>query len=152
MKTQLGLLLALFLLAYAGTTAMGSIVINEVELNSPGDERISKTYAWVELYNSDSKGVDISGWQIVSSGNATAVIPAGTVIPAVGYYGLTKTVEWLSHENVVLVLLTPDGVEVDRTPALSDTEDNELSWTRDPDGRDTNSTADWKFLVSSNGF
>jgi hypothetical protein len=44
------------------------------------------------------------------------------------------------------------GREVDRTPGLSDDEDNEGAWTRDPDGRDTNSTDDWKFLPSSRGF
>ncbi|NPV61177.1 MAG: lamin tail domain-containing protein [Methanotrichaceae archaeon] len=152
MKTLLKVLLAVFLVASSGAPALGSIVINEVELNSPGDEDFTRTYAWIELYNSGSASLDISGWKIVSSENATAVIPDGTVIPAIGYYGLTKTLDWLPHENVVLVLVSPNGTEVDRTPALSDTEDNELSWTRDPDGRDTDSIDDWKFLVSSNGF
>ena len=29
---------------------------------------------------------------------------------------------------------------------------NEMAWTRDPDGRDTESTDDWKYLASSRGF
>jgi len=151
MKTALGLLLALIVLAYI-EPALGNITINEVELNPPGDERLTKTFAWVELYNSGSTDMDISGWRLVSSENTTAEIPEGTIIPAIGYYSLTKTVDWLSYSNVILVLLTPEGQEVDRTPALSDTRDDELSWTRDPDGRDTNSSEDWKFLVSSSGF
>ena len=49
-------------------------------------------------------------------------------------------------------LFNATGAEVDRTAVLNDREDNEGAWTRDPDGRDTNSTDDWKFLASSRGF
>jgi len=44
------------------------------------------------------------------------------------------------------------GEEMDRTAVLSDEEDNEIAWTRDPDGRDTNRTDDWPFQPSSRGF
>jgi hypothetical protein len=60
--------------------------------------------------------------------------------------------KWLAHGDEVLRLMDASGREVDRTPGLSDDEDNEGAWTRDPHGRDTNSTDDWKFLASSRGF
>jgi hypothetical protein len=60
--------------------------------------------------------------------------------------------KWLAHSGELLVLRNSTGAEVDRTAVLSDEEDNEGAWTRDPDGRDTNSTDDWKFLACSRGF
>ncbi len=60
--------------------------------------------------------------------------------------------KWLAQSGEVLVLKNATGAEVDRTAVLSDEEDNEIAWTRDPDGRDTNSTDDWKFLACSRGF
>ncbi len=51
------------------------------------------------------------------------------------------------------MLFNATGAEVDRTAAaLSDEQDNEGVWTRDPDGCDTDSSEDWIFLASSRGF
>jgi hypothetical protein len=59
---------------------------------------------------------------------------------------------WLAQTGEILVLTDSGGAEVDRTAVFSDKEDNEMAWTRDPDGRDTNSREDWKFLANSRGF
>ncbi|GAA1707170.1 hypothetical protein GCM10009808_26480 [Microbacterium sediminicola] len=59
-----------------------SIVINEV--TSQGDPD------WVELYNSASAAVDISGWVVTDSAAEPAVLPEGTVVPAEGYLVLEK--------------------------------------------------------------
>ncbi|MBN1235496.1 MAG: lamin tail domain-containing protein [Methanotrichaceae archaeon] len=131
-----------------------SVVINEVEANPAGDEDAFKTpiTAWFELYNNDDKEVDVSGWSINTSQGRSMVLPPGAVIRALDYYVLDVEAKWLAHSGEVLVLLNATGAEVDRTAALSDQEDNEGAWTRDPDGRDTNSTDDWKFLACSRGF
>jgi hypothetical protein len=58
-----------------------SIKINEVESNggTPGD--------WTELYNAGSAAADISGWVFKDNDDThNYAIPAGTVIPAGGYY------------------------------------------------------------------
>jgi hypothetical protein len=59
-----------------------AVKINEVESNggSPGD--------WIELYNSTSVAVDISGWGVRDNDTTHAIykIPAGTTIAAGGYY------------------------------------------------------------------
>lgn len=61
--------------------------------------------------------------------------------------------KWLDHKGEVLMLFNATGAEVDRTAAaLSDEQDNEGVWTRDPDGCDTDSSEDWIFLASSRGF
>ena len=145
------LLLMLAFTAYLGL-ASSSIVINEVELNPTGEGRIAESSPWVELYNTESKEVDIGGWSLSTLSGIETEIPSGTFMPAYGYYTVTQRMQWLMTANETLVLKDNQGQEVDRTPPLSDANDDELSWSRDPDGRDTDSTQDWKLLVSSSGF
>jgi hypothetical protein len=134
--------------------AQCSVVINEVEQNPAGDEYAFKTSitAWFELYNNDGKDVDISGWSINNSEGRSITIPRGAVVRGLDYYVIDVKPKWLVHSGELLVLQNATGIEVDRTAILSDEEDNESAWTRDPEGRDTNSMDDWKFLVSSRGF
>lgn len=145
-------LLALSLIAFMLGTTLANVVINEVELNPAGDEgtRKAPAQAWIELYN-DDMDVNVGGWSINTSEGRSVTIPKGTIIRGLDYYSFAVEPQWLGHAEI-LVLKNETGAEVDRTPTLSDTEDNELAWTRDPDGRDTNSTDDWKFLPCSRGF
>lgn len=134
--------------------AVGSVVINEVEANPAGDEDAFKpaVTAWFELYNNDNQDVDIGGWSVNTSLNRSIAFARGTVIKGLDYYVLDVPSKWLDHSGEVLVLFNATGAEVDRTAALSDEQDNEGAWSRDPDGRDIDSTEDWKFLASSPGF
>jgi hypothetical protein len=145
------LLLTLAFAAYLGL-ASSSIVINEVELNPTGEGRIAESTPWVELYNTEYEEVDISGWSLSTLSGIETTIPSGTSVPAYGYYIVTQRMQWLMTANETLVLNDGQGRGVDRTPPLSDAKDDEFTWSRDPDGRDTDSTQDWKFLVSSRGF
>ena len=144
--------LALALIVLLLGTTLGNVVINEVELNPAGveDARKAPAQAWVELYNND-KDANIGGWSINTTDGRSVTIPEGTIIQAFDYYIVVGEPQWLAYTET-LVLRNETGTELDRTPALSDTQDNELAWTRDPDGRDTNSDDDWKFLPSSSGF
>jgi hypothetical protein len=156
MRSRNSLILALLsasIIIWLGA-AQCSVVINEVEANPAGDEDAFKTpiMAWFELYNNDDKEVDISGWSINNSEGRSMTLPQGAVIRGLDYYVLDMRSKWLDHSGEVLVLQNATGAEVDRTAVLNDGEDNEGAWTRDPDGRDTNSTNDWKFLASSRGF
>ncbi len=144
--------LALALIAFLLGTTLGNVVINEVELNPAGDEGVRKApvQAWVELY-SDDKDVNIGGWSINTIDGRSVTIPEGTIIRALDYYIVAGEPRWLTYAEI-LVLKNETGAEIDRTPTLSDDRNDELAWTRDPDGRDTNSTDDWKYLPSSSGF
>ena len=135
-------------------TSLASVVINELEQDPAGDEDAFKTTvtAWFELYNNDDKDVNIGGWSLSNSDGRSITLPKGTIIKGLDYYVQDVQPKWLAHGGEVLRLMDASGREVDRTPGLSDDEDNEGAWTRDPDGRDTNSTDDWKFLPSSRGF
>ena len=156
MRFQNGIILALLsasIIVWLGA-AQGMVAINEVEANPSGDESAFKTAitAWFELYNNDDKDVDLSGWSINNSEGRSMTLPQGAVIRGLDYYVMDVRSKWLAQIGEVLVLRSATGAEVDRTAVLSDEEDNEGAWTRDPDGRDTNSTDDWKFLANSRGF
>jgi hypothetical protein len=148
----LALLCAVIIICLVATQA--TVVVNEVESNPAGDESAFKTSAtaWFELYNNDDKDVDISGWVIKNSEGRSITLPQGAVIKGLDYYVLDVKPWWLAQTGEILVLIDAGGAEVDRTAVLSDEENNEMAWTRDPDGRDTNSTEDWKFLANSRGF
>ena len=128
-------------------TSLASVVINELEQDPGGNEDAFKTSvtAWFELYNNDNKDVNIGGWSINNSRGQSMTFPKGTIIKALDYYVLDVQPKWLAHGGEVLRLMDAKGRVVDWTPGLSDDEDNEGAWTRDPDGRDTNSTDDWSF-------
>ena len=51
--------------AYAQTNA-DNVVINEVDINPPGDDSASIS-EWVEPYNPTDSEIDLSGWQIAST-------------------------------------------------------------------------------------
>jgi hypothetical protein len=108
------LLLTLSSTAYLGL-ASSSIVINEVELNPPGEGRIAESAPWVELYNTEYEEVDISGWSLSTPGGIETTIPSDTSVPAYGYYIVTQRMQWLMTSNETLVLKDSQGREVDRT-------------------------------------
>jgi hypothetical protein len=142
------LVVALILLAVTVGAVRGSVMISEVELNPPGDERKSDAVEWVELYNSGPEDVDIGAWMVSTSHGERVTIKEGTSIPAYGRYEVTEKFQWLADENESVTLSLEDGSLVDQTPPLTDKDDNEYSWSR-ASWKNTNSTSDWNYLASS---
>jgi hypothetical protein len=125
------------------------VVINEVELNPPGSD---SGHEWVELYNPTGIDIDISGWIIRSTGGGNTEwinIPGGTIISATGFFCYTHNKQWLDNESEIVILEDSENIEIDRTPSLSDNRDDYNSWTREPNGQDTNSIDDWAFMTST---
>ena len=48
------------------TTLADHVVINEIDINPPGDDSKS-IIEWVELYNPTNSPIDISGWSVAST-------------------------------------------------------------------------------------
>jgi len=139
-------LLAPYLQSYSVTQ---TVEINEVEYNPPGPVAHKQ---WIELYNKSQDLLDIGGWLVKSTKlGKTFKIPDGFVILPNDYLviPLHSVMFALEHESVVL--LTPDSVEVDRTPELSDTNDDDLTWQRFPNAVDTDTPDDWAFRNSAHG-
>ena len=132
----------------------GSVVINEVELNPPGEAN-----EWVELYNSGEDSVNISRWSVSieetlpSSGKWMGVIPIprDATIQAGGFYVIEGDDRWVHGNNGTVYLRTDSWAVVDKTPPLSDEEGTDFSWCRYPNGLDSDQKSDWAFIRSTPG-
>jgi len=110
---------------------IGEVLINEfVAANGT-----LQTSEWVELYNTTSEALDLSGmWidDIAAGGGAPKQIPASTIIAAGGYYVMTFS-SFLNNTGDDVRFLGTDGVTVfDAYTYTSATTD--MSWCRKPDG------------------
>ena len=131
----------------------GHVVINEFELNPPGNDNYLNVEEWVELYNPTSESIDISGWTLSTIGGETVTvsIPEGIMVDANGYYVFRRGSQWLDNNAEAVILRDAEGEEVDRTPARSDGDNDDYSWARYSNGQDTDSDTDWRFQSSTEG-
>jgi len=127
-----------------------SVVINEMELNPPEGGA-----DWVELYNSGNDSVDISGWTAtITDGSWVGkfpAVPAGTIIAANGFYVLNGQSSWNHDNGGFVTLFNAAGEKVDETATRQDTLNNDFTYGRHPDGRDTNSDGDWGLGYATKG-
>jgi hypothetical protein len=127
----------------------GAVVINEVELNPPGNAT-----KWVELYNDGEEDVDISGWVVTIVNppwNGPIAIPMGTVIPARGYYLAEGALQWGQDYNGTVTLVDAAGFKVDETHLMTDDSDSDFTYGRYPNGLDTDQRSDWKLMKATPG-
>lgn len=87
-QQNLGIVMSVDFLGGGGGGTTGAVVINEFSYDDTGtDDR-----EFVELYNRSGSPVDISFWQVESTDsgglNSAYVIPAGTILPAGGFWVL----------------------------------------------------------------
>jgi hypothetical protein len=138
--------------ANAQLLAVDHVVINEVDINPPGDDSASPN-EWVELYNPTDSDVDISGWKIASTTvlKQTLTVPFGTVIKADQFLKYSYKTVWFTDANEVVELRDDNGIIVDATPILTDIKNDFTSWQRIYDGHDLDSVDDWKFEKSNAG-
>lgn len=145
-------LAALVTPAYAQSAISDHVVINEIDINPPGDDSASPS-EWVELYNPTDLDVDVGGWSIASTTvlKQSFSIPAGTVIEAGQFLTYSYKTVWFTDTNEIVQLSDEHGIVVDETPLLSDIKSDFSSWQRIYDGYDLDSADDWKFEKSNPG-
>ncbi|HHS96265.1 MAG TPA: T9SS type A sorting domain-containing protein, partial [Phaeodactylibacter sp.] len=82
-----------------GSTAIGNVVINEINYHSPQDANAGD---WIELYNANDSPIDISGWFLEDGSGNYFNLPANTILPAHGYIVLVQDAERFQniHPNV----------------------------------------------------
>ncbi|MDP6458486.1 MAG: lamin tail domain-containing protein, partial [Candidatus Bathyarchaeota archaeon] len=129
------------------------IVINEFDQNPLGNDNYLSVEEWVELYNPSSEPVDISTWSILTTGGkeVTVTISEGTIIEADSFYVLSRASQWLDNDGESIILRDAGENEIDRTPPLSDDQNDELSWSRYPNGQDGDLDTDWRLQPSTKG-
>jgi len=131
-------------------SSAASVVINEMELNPP-----EGGVDWVEIYNPDNEGVDISGWTAeITDGSWVGklpAVPAGTILPARGFYVYSGLSSWNHNDGGYAALFSASGEEVDKTATRQDTMNNDFTYGRHPDGYDTNTDGDWGLGSATKG-
>ena len=127
-----------------------AVVINELELNPEGTDA---GFEWVELYNIADVTVDLGGWMISTTNGriCTYTLQGGTSIGPKDYLVVTFPTQCLDNADESVVLRGATGAEVDRTPTISDEGNDDRTWQRVTDGRDTDSAADWTFKNATKG-
>ena len=135
---------------YAQTSE--TVVINEVDINPPGNVFASIS-EWIELYNPTDSDIDIGGWEIASTTvlKKTMTIPSGTVIESGQFLTYSYQNVWFTDANESVELRDENEIIIDKTPVFSDLQNDFTSWQRIYDGYDFDSSNDWKFATSTAG-
>lgn len=138
--------------AMSQTTPGENVVINEVDINPPGNDSTSVS-EWIELYNPTDEVVDIGGWAIASTTvlKQTMIIPQGTTIQPNSFLTYSYVKVWFTDVSERVELRNADGIVIDSTPIITDIKNDFTSWQRIYDGMDTDSDNDWKFVKSNAG-
>ena len=119
--------------------ASNSIVINEVEINPVNGAE------FVELYNTTSQPIDISGWLLAPSTTwKTLEIQSNTIIEPQSFLAFTHHSSWFKDFGDIISLTNTSGELIDETPLLVDFDDDGNTWQRNTDGLDTDSATDWE--------
>src|SRR5215207_2727856 len=127
------------------TTSQPVIMINEIELNPPGEYDEGKE--WIELYNPTDVDINISNFEIgTASESATIRLPPDAIIEAGKTYVIELKEQILSNTVDSLVLTNTAGDILDRTPSLVDRSDDDRTWQRIPDGNN-----EWQFVEGTEG-
>ncbi len=158
MNQNLSIVFSIFLLvgilvpAYAQTSS-NNVVINEVDINPPGDDSASIS-EWVELYNPTDSDIDLGGWEIASTTvlKKTMTIPLGTIIEPGQFLKYQYQSVWFTDSYESVELRDENGIVIDKTPIIADIQNDFTSWQRIYDGYDFDSSDDWKFATSTAGF
>src|SRR3990172_8892751 len=105
------------------------VVINEIDINPPGDDSKSVS-EWVELYNPTDTAVDIGGWVIASTTvlKKTMKIPVGTIIQPNKFLTYSYQSVWFTDVSEIVQLRNADGIVIDQTPSISDLNYDKNLW------------------------
>jgi hypothetical protein len=126
---------------------MCDVVVNEVELSPPDNGTV-----WVELYNSGDAAVDLTGWMVRIEDKPWIgpIQIKGTIEPK-GFFVAEGQPNWATTGNGTIFLIDSSGSTVDKTPMLNDDGQNDFTNGRLPDGKKTDTNADFAFMFATKG-
>jgi hypothetical protein len=123
------------------------VVINEVEMSPPNNASV-----WVELYNAGSDPVDLGGWMLkIVNGPWTGPIALEGQIGPGDFRVAEGDPRWTPGNNATVLLYDAAGSVVDKTHELIDDAQNDFTWSRIPDGKDTDTKGDFAYFMGSKG-
>ena len=102
-------------------TNFDNVVINEIDINPPGDDSASIS-EWIELYNPTDSEIDLSDWEIASTTvlQKSMTILDGTIIGPGQFITYQHQSVWFTDVNEIVELRNENGIVIDKTPLLSD--------------------------------
>lgn len=123
------------------------VVINEFELSPPDNGTV-----WVELYNTGAAAVDLNGWviNIVDGAWVGPIYLQGSIEPR-GFLAADGEKSWITTGNGTIHLYDASGVEMDKTPLQGDRSRSDFTYGRLPDGKKTDTRADFGYMMASKG-
>jgi hypothetical protein len=141
------ILLFLLVLSSSALPSSGQVVINEVELSPPAGATM-----WVELFNGGNESINLTGWAVkILDGAWVGRMSLDGQIEPEKYRVAEGDARWISSGNGTVKLIDNSGRVIDATPLLSDIEQDEFTYARMPNGRDTDTRADFAFVMGSKG-
>jgi len=157
MNRNLPIVFSIFLLVgiivpASAQTSSDNVVINEVDINPPGNDATSVS-EWIELYNPTDSDIDLGGWEIASTTvlKKTMTISYGTIIKPGQFLTYSYQSVWFTDAGESVELRDENGIVIDKTPVISDIQNDFTTWQRIYDGYDFDSSDDWKFVTSTTG-
>ncbi|MDR2845990.1 MAG: lamin tail domain-containing protein [Candidatus Methanoplasma sp.] len=128
------------------------ILINEFELNPAGEDKGAE---WVEIYNATYSTEDLDGYTIHAGSNPTTKVyrisgltlaPGQRELIYLPGSFLNNSGSSLLSSGETVILKSPTGEVVDKTPAKKDSTNNEFTWQRAADA-----ASDWVFASGTPG-
>jgi hypothetical protein len=104
-------------------TASSDVILYAFDQNPAGSDNGNE---WVTLHNPSNESVDIGNWTFESTHGSTAIdwIAEGTTLYPGAYCTYTPPYGWLDNSEEAIILRNVEGEEVDRTPVVSDNEND----------------------------
>jgi len=129
-----------------------SLVINEIEANPAG---LDSGNEWIEILNPSEQPVDLFGWTVSYTYRGPGTLPLvekSTMLESGDRFVFVyPNLALRNGEPNVIQLIDPAGLVVDETSPLSDSDDNDNTWQRFPDGGDPWFPDLWLFLPATQG-
>jgi micrococcal nuclease len=121
------------------TSATSDVIIYAFDQKPAGSDDGNE---WVTLHNPSNESVNIGNWTFESTHGTTAIdwIAEGTTLYPGAYITISPSYRWIDNNNESLILRNAKGEVVDRTPVVSDNENDNRYWMRN--------NSEWTFGVT----
>jgi micrococcal nuclease len=142
-KIIISIVLAAIFLAAVGIASIdlppSGVIIYAFNQNPAG---LDKGNEWVAIHNPTNKSVNIGKWTLETTNGSTATvwIAEGTSLYPGAYNTISPSYRWIDNNNESIILRDAVGNVVDRTPVLSDNENDNRYWMRN--------NSEWTFGVT----
>ena len=114
-------------IALATSSAPSDVEIYAFDQNPAGRDEGNE---WITLYNPSNESVDIGNWTLETADGERETIPEGTTLYPFAYYVYTPPYQWLDNSDEAITLSDSKGEEIDSTPVVSDSENDNRYWMR----------------------